>query len=224
MAEGAHREWRERLGAYTLAQLPEEEAAAVRAHLDGCPDCRAEAISLAPVARRLSLASPELVASAPEPPRDLGDRVVARVARERRRERRRRRRTAVAVAVAAALGAGGVAVAAVVIDAGEPARTAAGPSETVAFRDLPPGVRMRATVAPRAWGTSVAVAVDGEPAGVQCTVWLRRADGTRVPAGSFRYVDRSAGTRVELASSLPRSDAVAIDLRAGSYTYVAPLS
>jgi anti-sigma factor RsiW len=224
MAEAPHREWRERLGAYALGHLTEDEAAAVRAHLDGCPQCRGEAVSLAPVAQRLSLGSPELVAAAAEPPRDLGDRVMARVARARRSDRRRRRRTAVAVAVAAALGVGGATAAAVVLSAGESGQPAAGPSETVAFRDLPPGVKMRATVAPRAWGTSVAVAVDGEPAGIQCTVWLRRADGTRVPAGSFRYVDSSDGTSVDLASSLPRSDAVAIDLRAGSYTYVAPLS
>jgi anti-sigma factor RsiW len=223
MAEAPHREWRERLGAYTLGHLSEEDEAAVRAHLDGCAECRAEAVSLAPVARRLSLGSPELVASTPEPPRDLGERVFARVARARRSERRRRRRTAIAVAVAGTLGVGGAAAAAVVLNAGEGSRPATGPSETVAFRDLPAGVRMRATVAPRAWGTSVAVAVDGEPAGVPCTVWLRRADGSRVPAGSFRYVERSEGTHVELASSLPRSDAVAVDLRAGSYTYVAPL-
>ena len=51
-AEGC-REWRERIGALVLGQLPEEERFATEAHLDGCPACRAEAEALAPVAALL---------------------------------------------------------------------------------------------------------------------------------------------------------------------------
>jgi anti-sigma factor RsiW len=53
-AEGC-REWRERIGALLLGQLPEEERFATEAHLDGCPACRAEAEALDPVASLLGL-------------------------------------------------------------------------------------------------------------------------------------------------------------------------
>jgi len=82
---------------------------------------------------------------------------------------------------------------------------------------------MRATVAPRAWGTAITVSVRGARAGIPCVVWLERADGTRVSAGSFRYVDRPQGIRVTLAAALPRSDAVEVGLRASRWTYEAPL-
>jgi len=48
-AEGC-REWRERLGAYVLGHLTEDERAATSAHIEGCAACRAEAESLAPLA------------------------------------------------------------------------------------------------------------------------------------------------------------------------------
>ncbi len=99
MAPDDHRSWREQLGAYALDQLDADASAAVRAHVDGCVGCRAE---LAPVVRRLSVGDAERVASSPAPPRDLGDRVVARVGRERRARRARRRRTAVRASSAAA--------------------------------------------------------------------------------------------------------------------------
>ena len=226
-----HRAMRERLGAYVLGHLPPDEAAAVRAHLDGCAECRAEERELAPVAQRLALGSPQEASALPAPPRDLGERVVARVARERRSHRRARRLGALRLSGAGALVGGSLAAAAFALwpsgdqdpaPARQPARVAPA-GEVVAFRSLPPGVKMRATVTPRAWGTSIAVNVEGVPAGIRCTVWLRRADGTRVSAGSFRYVDRKRGSRVLLASSLPRSEAVAVGLKAGRWTYAAPL-
>jgi len=227
MAPDDHRFWRERLGAYALGHSDADETAAVHAHTEGCRGCREELAELAPVVRRLSLGDGERVASSPAPPRDLGDRVLARVGRERRSRRARRRRNAVRGSFAAAAAVGVAAVAAIALvprgdDEPEPARRGP-PAETVAFRGLPPGVSMRATVIPRAWGTAITVSVRGAPGGILCVVWLERADGTRVSAGSFRYVDRSEGSRVMLAAALPRSDAVEVGLRAGRWTYVAPL-
>ena len=43
------------LGAYVLGALAPEQAAAVRAHLDGCPLCRAEMRDLAWIPALLSL-------------------------------------------------------------------------------------------------------------------------------------------------------------------------
>ncbi len=226
-----HRAWRERLGAYVLGHLAPDEAAAVRAHLEGCAACRSEERELAPVAQRLALGSPQEESARAAPPRDLGERVVARVARERRSRRRAQRLGALRLAGAGALAGGSLAAAAFTLwpsgdegpaPARPPARVAPA-GEVVAFRGLPPGVKMQATVTPRAWGTSIAVNVEGAPAGIRCTVWLRREDGTRIPAGSFRYVDRKGGSRVLLASSLPRSEAVAVGLKAGRWTYAAPL-
>ncbi|MGI8595342.1 MAG: anti-sigma factor, partial [Solirubrobacteraceae bacterium] len=104
--------------------------------------------------------------------------------------RARRRRTVVRASLAAAAAVSVAAVAAVALvpwddDEPEPARRVP-PGETVAFRDLPPGISMRATVAPREWGTAITVAVRGARAGIPCVVWLKRADGSRVSAGSFR--------------------------------------
>jgi hypothetical protein len=97
------------------------------------------------------------------------------------------------------------------------------PSETVAFRSLPRGASAEATLAPRPWGSEISVHVYGFRPGTLCQVWLRRADGRRVPAGSFRYVYEGEGDHTGLSSALAPHDATAIGLRAGSKTFVAPL-
>src|SRR3954452_5610678 len=61
------RAWRELLGAYTLGQLPDSERAAMVAHLEGCPDCRAEAAILSPMATMLRRAGPAGPAPTPRP-------------------------------------------------------------------------------------------------------------------------------------------------------------
>ena len=73
------------LGAYVLGHLEPAEATAVRAHLDGCSACRAEAAALAPVADMLPLADPERVGAPaePGPPPALLDEVLGRIERER---------------------------------------------------------------------------------------------------------------------------------------------
>lgn len=95
--------YRDELGAHVLGGLEEAEAAAVRAHLDGCASCRAEHERLAGAVPLLALAR-----SAPErAPDRLRDRVVAAAA-----QRRSRRLWAGAVAAALLLGTvlGGVTV------------------------------------------------------------------------------------------------------------------
>ena len=72
MKAEACREWRERIGALVLGQLPEDERFATEAHLDGCPACRAEAEALAPVASLLGRADPDRLAPAPAPPPGSG--------------------------------------------------------------------------------------------------------------------------------------------------------
>jgi len=210
------REWRERIGALLLGQLPEEERFATEAHLDGCPACRADAEALARVASLLGRADPDRLAPAPAPPPRLGERIVGRIAVERRAERRRRTRLRLGLTAAAAAAA----AAAVVTLVGADQST---PSETFAFRSLPRGASAEATLAPRPWGSEVSVQVHGFRPGTLCRVWLRRSDGKQVPAGSFRYVYDGGSDHASLSSALAPDDATAIGLRAGSKTYLAPL-
>ncbi|NAZ78366.1 anti-sigma factor, partial [Kineococcus sp. T13] len=90
---GAHRELREQLGLFALGLLPAEEVPRLRAHLDGCPECRAELADLAPLAQDLRLVDPARLPGPPAPPRALGEQVLAAVREEsvlrRHRERRR---------------------------------------------------------------------------------------------------------------------------------------
>ena len=94
-------------------------------------------------------------------------------------------------------------------------------SHTIAFRSLPDGASAQAVIEPKPWGSDVTVRVRGFRPGTLCTVWLRRSDGTRIPAGSFRYVYDS--DQASLSAAVDPGDATAIDLRAGDRTFVAPL-
>ncbi|MBS45118.1 MAG: anti-sigma factor [Nocardioides sp.] len=78
-----HRALRELLGAYALGHLASPEVDAVRAHLDGCAECRAELAELEPVARALGSVDPSRFATQPAPPADLGGRIRQAVADER---------------------------------------------------------------------------------------------------------------------------------------------
>lgn|SRR5512133_451470 len=214
------REWRERLGAYVLGHLPADEHAATRAHIEGCADCRAEAESLAPLAELLPKADPAQLGAAPAPPAELGERIAAQIAREgqsrERRRRRRRRRFAFGFAGLAAATASAL-VAIVLISSG-----GGGAAQTVQFASLPRGVAISATLEPRAFGTQIVMDVHGIRSGTLCRVFLRRADGKRMPAGSFRYRYGSTDEAV-LTSALDLSAARAVGVRAGDRTFVAPM-
>jgi putative zinc finger protein len=216
-AEGC-REWRERIGALVLGQLPDDERFAAEAHLEGCPACRAEADALAPLASLLSRADPDRLTPAPMPPPRLGERIARRIAAERRSDTRRRTRLQLGLGAAAAAAAAAV-VAAVIMLGSSPST----PPQAVAFRSLPRGVSVEATLAPRPWGSDVSLQVRGFRPGTLCRVWLRRSDGKRVPAGSFRYVYDGESDEAGLSSAVAPDDATAIGLRAGSRTFVAPL-
>jgi Putative zinc-finger len=217
-AEGC-REWRERIGALVLGQLGPTERAATEAHLEGCASCRAEAESLAPLAPLLSKADPERLTPSPAPPARLGDRIARRIAAERRAARRRRVRLGLALGAAATAVAAALLLAVILGGSGS-----AAPSRTVAFRGLPAGVSANASLTSRAWGSDVAIRVRGFRPGTLCKVWLRRANGDRIPAGSFRYVYDGESDEAKLSAALVPSDATAIGLRAGDRTYVAPLA
>jgi Putative zinc-finger len=220
MTAEACRHWRERLGAFALGHLDADERAAVQAHLDGCSECRAEAESLAAVARVLPVADPDRLGAAETAPSSVARRVFARIDSERQ-SRRRGRRLRLGLALAGATAAiAAIVVGAFVVSDSDPSGPA---TEQVAFRDLPRNVHIGAGLTPRPWGTQIDLYVSGVPSGTMCRVWLRRRDGERVFAGSFRYVENARAYTVRLASALDRARATAIGVRAGRWTYVEKL-
>lgn len=216
------REWRESLGAHALGQLPAAERAALEAHLEGCPDCRAELESLEDVARLMPLADPERFDTAPAPPPMLGDRIAATIAAEHRLATRRRRwRFGLAWSGAAAAMATAAVLAIFVL--GDSGGVSGPPQRQVAFRSLPAGMEIDATLEPRSYGTQIEVYVSGVRSGTLCRVFLRDPSGARLPAGSFRYRwDEDA--HAVLSSALDLSSASAIGIKVGKRTYVAPVN
>jgi anti-sigma factor RsiW len=209
------REWRESLGAYVLGHLSPGERAGIEAHLEGCAACRAEAESLAGVSRLLPHADPERFGPAPQPPRELGDRIAATIASERRATRRRR--LIPVSAIAAALAATVIAIFAIPWGG-----DGAAPARHVTFRSLPPGMKIGATLEPHAFGTEIHVYVKGASSGTLCRVFLRGRDGSRMPAGSFRY-RWGDDSQAILSSAMELSHAAALGIRVGDHTFVAPM-
>jgi hypothetical protein len=195
----ACREMRAALGAAAIGGLEPAEEVALRAHLDGCADCRTELVELQAVARALPLADPARVtARADEPPLRLGDQVLGRVAQERARHNVRvRRRFASGAAAALAIAA---AVAAFVV---------------VGVRDTNPGTRVvfpatagvsgRATLHARAAGTEVAFHATGLHDGEYYWLWLTGEDGERIAAGTVHGTGKSVD--VTMNAALPLGEA-----------------
>jgi hypothetical protein len=180
-------EWRDDLAGWLVAQLPPDREAALAAHLDGCDACRAEADSLLAVAA-VSLATvPDDPAGVlDQPPPDLGERIVASMAAERRHRGRLRAGFVVLAGAAAAV------VAVVVLGS-----VGGGPEplegEQVAFTVAPPGGRAEAILAADdGGGTVVELTATGLDPEVTYALWLTPPGGgwdDRVAAGTFRPDD-----------------------------------
>jgi len=212
------REWRESLGAYALGQLPDEERAALEAHLEGCAGCRTEAESLAAVSRLLPLADPDQFGPAPVPPPELGKRIAAAIEAERRGDQQRRRlRFGLSFGAAAAAAAAAV-LGIFVLGGGE----GGGPEQHVSFRDLPAGVKIGAALEPQAFGTEIHIYVKGIRSGTLCRVYMRGPSGKDVSAGTFRYRWGGDASAV-LSAALDLSRAKALVVHAGSRTFIAPI-
>jgi len=213
------RNWKEALGAYALGHLSAEERAGVEAHLEGCPDCRAETDSLLTVARLLPHADPARFGPAPQPPPELGRRITATIGAERRSQRRsKRRRLGLGVGFATAAATAAAVLAIFVLSGGEES----GPEQHVAFGPLPGGVKIAATLRPQTFGTEIHMYVKGIRSGTLCRVYMRGPGGRAVSAGTFRY--RWGGdSAATLSAALDLSRAEALVVHAGRRTFVAPL-
>jgi hypothetical protein len=212
------REWREALGAYALGHLPDEERAGLEAHLEGCAECQTESESLLAIARRLPHADPARFGPAPAPPPELGQRIVATIGAERR-SKHRHRRLRLGLGLSGATAVAAAAVLAIFVLTGN---EASGPEQRVAFRSLPAGVKIAATLQPRAFGTEIHMYVAGIRSGTLCRVYMRGPGRTGASAGSFRYRWGSEDSAV-LSAALDLSRAKALVVHAGNRTFVAPL-
>jgi anti-sigma factor RsiW len=197
--------WQEDLAGWLVAQISPERERALRAHLDGCAACRAEAASLQAVAAVSLAVDPVGGSSAgpPEPaPEELGERIAAAFAAERG-SRRRRRVAAVGVAAAALLA---VALAAALVSRDDDRELA---GDEIEVTVLPPGATAEVAVAPDDGGSVVELVATGLDPSVTYALWLSPRGGDwddRVPAGTFRP-DADGAVEVRLASAMPAEDA-----------------
>lgn len=202
-----HRDLREILGSYALGHLSGPEADRVRAHLDGCADCRAELDGLLPLARRLDAVDAAAFGELELPPPSLGEDVRRAVAQarhardadelDRRRvadaARRRRglvRMLGAAAAVVVALGIGGVV-----------GRTTAPEPPSVPTEAISMEVARADEVAVESadlvahtWGVELRIVAVGFAEGQTFRAAFRTDDGTLVPAGEFRGVGDASMT------------------------------
>lgn len=212
------RHWKEELGAYALGHLSGEERNVVEAHLEGCPACRAEVDSLLAVSRLLPHADPARFGPAPQPPAELGKRIATTIGNERR-SKRRQRRLRFGLGFSGAAAATAMAVLAIfILSSG----SEGGPEQHVAFRSLPSGVKIAATLEPQAFGTEIRMYVKGISSGTLCRVYMRGPGGDEVSAGTFRY-RWGADDSAVLSAALDLSRAEALVVHAGKRTFVAPL-
>lgn len=193
--------WRDALAGWLVAQVGPADEVTLADHLAGCERCSVEAESLLAVAAVSLGADPggepwRLVNDDP-PPADLADRIVARVAIERRSSRLLRAAVAVvAVAVAAVL-------LVVTLDGDQRLD-----GESVSFARLAPGVEAAATVAPDDAGSLVDLTAEGLDPTVTYALWLTPPGGgytERVAAGTFRPDDHGR-VDVTLRSALPADE------------------
>lgn len=224
-----HRRLRELLGVYALGALPGQEAAGLRAHLDGCAACRAELAEIAPLAEALRDVDPDALSELPAPPADLGQRIRERVAEEgalarartrrdqrtdRARLRTRRLLTAAAAVAVLATGAGvgtvvGRSTAPGVVAAPSPAASPS--SAAIPLEQVPvvatAGLQVStASVIAHTWGLEARFDGTGFTAGQVYRASFRSADGALLPAGEF--LGTGAKTlKCNMQSALLRSDA-----------------
>ncbi len=218
-----HQLLREMLGALALGHLTAAETDRVRAHLDGCPACRAELAEVSSVVPLLDRVDPAVFASPVSPPSDLGGRIRAAVAAEpvpadgptdrrtSRHARPGRTRTRLAVAAAAVLvvgvGAGGLLGRSTAPT--EPA-AAPGPYEPISL-EVRGGSALeveRAGLVPHTWGVELAMDGTGFTEGEVYRAAFRDRRGRLRPAGRF------LGTGAATMSCSLQSGALREDVRA----------
>ena len=188
MTSDACRELRAALGAVALGNADPAEELALRAHLDGCAECRAELRELTSVAAafRSPTRARRRGTSPSRRPRWRSACSAGSRPNAIRRRHRRRRRIAVVAATATAIAAAIVAFVLVV-----PGNSPGGTRVTF---PTTAGVSASATLRSRAAGTEVAFHVSGLHEGEYYWLWVTGADGDRIAAGTFQGSGRPRPT------------------------------
>ena len=208
-------ELRHSIGAYVLGALDVDDAAAVRRHLQECPECAAERDALVPLPGLLALAGgADEAVNEPLSPA-FEERLLDLYARDhagsapkpRRIGRRLRRPRWLAVGVTTAVAAAAAALAIVVLGGGEPA----GRQYDVAFRSLAaPGAAAHADLSSSNAGTTLHLWVKGLPKDDQAVYEvLCDAESWTATAGTFR-TDSNGKAVVVLTTALQKGDYDAI--------------
>lgn len=186
----------------------------MRAHLDGCVECREQLAEIMPAAAALSGVDPARIGSPATPPVNLGDVIAARVAagqvlleQRRRRSTLRRgalRMAAAAVAAAALIGVG------VALPLGDPPPARPVPTERIALRSTVPGVQVSsAAVVPHTWGIELKLTASGLAQGGTYRATVQSRDGRTLPAGEFLGTGATP-VICNLQAALLRKDARAV--------------
>ena len=190
------RDWRGALGAAALGRMQPGEEIGLRAHLDGCAECRAELRELTAVAGALGAVSVESAVGAPaQPSGALGSRVLERVARERNARRNRRVRRFAAGVTAFASAAAAVIALVLVFGGG-----GGSPGTHVELRGAG-GAKAGADLRAQSIGTEIDVQVSGLLPHHYYWLWLTGADEHRLGAGTFSGSSRP--TKLRLTAALP---------------------
>ncbi|MGW4693088.1 anti-sigma factor family protein [Kitasatospora cineracea] len=204
------------LGAHLLGVLEPDRAARFAEHLAHCPRCTAEAAELAPTTALLA----ELAADVRTPQEDGPEpveRLLGRVAGERRRARVRR---LVLAAVAAVLALGGPAITWAVVDAGQVASAAQQFSAT----DPATGVSATVGVDPAPWGSRITLDLGHVPGPQTCELVAVGADGTRQTVTTWTVpptgYGATTGLRTAGGSGLGPAAIARFEVRAGTSVLV----
>ena len=229
MTGPACRNIRQLLGVYVVGAIDPAERTLVDDHLGTCPDCREELAGLAGLpallgrvpagdAERLILHSAE-VKDLEEPPAEMLDSLIRRVA-ERRAVRRWRSLAAAAAAVVIAL-AGGAAGARIVGPSAHPiAVPGANPAPEVVTATNPrTHVSAIVSYTAKSWGTRMDVWVAGIKDGTSCEVWAVNASGQRWQAGSWT-VPGGPEPGYPASVSLPASQLRSFEITSGGHVLV----
>jgi len=210
MTGPACRDIRQALGIYVVGAIDPAERTVVDIHLGTCPDCREELAGLAGLpallgrvpaseAERLILHSDDL--DDPQPPAELLNSLLRRVA-DRRTSRRWSGILAAAAAVIIAV-AGGAVGARVVAPDGQPR-----PAPTVQAAEVVNATNPQTNVSAivsysgRSWGTKMDVWVAGIPGGTTCQFWVVDSHGRKWQVGSWTV---GQGAKYLASALLPAS-------------------
>lgn len=199
-------EIRTELGAYALGALEHDEAQRVEAHLADCEGCRSELEQLLFASSLLRTPVARAFAAETEPDPTLVEKALAGVASIRIAQTRKVRRLGIAAAgTSAAL----LAVIGLAVTLGTRPADSFSPTGRATPLQAATGIAAAASVrlSSRPWGTQVDLRTERMPAlppGAYYEVWLIRADGTRVAAGTFRPTSPGGRARVRLAAGIAR--------------------